>query len=168
MIHGLHCALPLSLPQYTFQFYCWIRARQTIALLLATRNHLRGEKACCLLKGRTEIFGVIQRQTYVLLHFILNWAVVKKESVNDNNNKQFWFTLIHISLKFCLPICHVSFSFNSVFWGFPLLFRILLSGTWIIPLTVSKVIFFTYIYIHFHKDFYYFFFKSRCTHRENY
>lgn len=40
VIRGLYCALPLSLPQYTFRFYCWIRARQTIALLLATKNHL--------------------------------------------------------------------------------------------------------------------------------
>lgn len=40
VIHGLYCALPLSLPQYTLLFYRWIRARQTIALLLATKNHL--------------------------------------------------------------------------------------------------------------------------------
>lgn len=61
----------------------------------SNQKSLRGEKkACCLLKGGTEIFGVIQRQTYVLLHFMLNSAVVKKESVNNNNNKQ--FTLIHI------------------------------------------------------------------------
>ena len=60
----------------------------------SNQKPLRGKKACCLLKGRTEKFGVIWSQTYVLLHFVLNWTVVRKDSVN--NNKQFCFTLIHI------------------------------------------------------------------------
>lgn len=58
VIHGPHCALPLSLPQYTFQFYCWIRAGQTIALLLATKNHLGGKKGMLSAeRGNRDIWG---------------------------------------------------------------------------------------------------------------
>lgn len=57
MIHGLYCALPLSLPQYTLRFYCWIRAGQPTALLLATKNHLEKKGMLSAERESGEIWG---------------------------------------------------------------------------------------------------------------
>lgn len=62
----------------------------------SNQYHL-GEKACCLLKGGREEFGVIQSQTHVLFHLILNWSIVKKDSVNTKQFCFMWILTIHIN-----------------------------------------------------------------------